>query len=55
MNILTTISSMSLFLVGLLVSWTITAILVCCTIELFKRVKALNNEVSKLKGGNDDV
>jgi len=46
---------MSIFAAGLLVSWTITGILVCCVIELFRRVKRLNAEILNMKGSGDDV
>ena len=38
---------------GLLVSWMITGILVCCVIELFRRVKRLNAEILNMK--EDDI
>ena len=46
---------MSVFTAGLLISWTITGILVCCVIELFRRVKRLNAEISNMKGSGEDV
>ena len=44
---------MTIFSIGLLVSWTITGILVCCVIELFRQVKRLNAEISNMK--EDDI
>ena len=46
---------MNVFAAGLLVSWMITGILVCCVIELFRRVKRLNIEISNMKGSENDV
>lgn len=46
---------MTIFSIGLFISWMITGILVCCVIELFRRVKRLNVETSNMKGSDDDV
>ena len=36
---------MTVFIIGLFVSWMVTAILVCCVIELFIRVKRLSAKI----------
>jgi len=46
-------NNISLLSVGLFASWMITAILVCCVIELFSRVKKLSAKISSKEGESD--
>lgn len=41
---------MNMFTIGLFISWMITAILVCCVIELFSRIKKINAKISSKEG-----